>query len=206
MEPECRPRPPLVGRPAVPRAGSVRGLGTAPADGGVHPGAGTPLPAQGPADVDPGGLRPDPLRDRTQRRSVRRSHRHHLSRRHHLHQPGRVGEPPPVVCRRPPGRRVPHAEGRLPPKMGRSPGGAAHRDGDRRDQPLSHAGGARAVARAVRGAVATGRHRLRSVRRPRSRCPQLRLLPGCPLHAGGDAVRNHGSPPKGAPTSPSLGR
>ena len=41
---------------------------------------------------------------------------------------------------------------------------------------------------AVRRAALPDRHRLRSVHRPRPRCAQLRLLPGCALHAGGDAV------------------
>ena len=51
--------------------------------------------------------------------------------------------------------------------------------------------GARAVARDQRRAAAADRHALRSVHRARPRCAELRLLPGRPLHPGGDAVRHH---------------
>ena len=42
--------------------------------------------------------------------------------------------------------------------------------------------------RALRHAAAADRHGLRSVHRARPRCAELRLLPGCPLHARGHAV------------------
>ena len=42
-----------------------------------------------------------------------------------------------------------------------------------------------------RRAAAADRHALRSVHRARPRCAELRLLPGRPLHRGGDAVRAH---------------
>ena len=42
-----------------------------------------------------------------------------------------------------------------------------------------------------RRAAAADRHAVRSVHRARARCAQLRLLPGCAFHAGGDAVGHH---------------
>ena len=42
-----------------------------------------------------------------------------------------------------------------------------------------------------RRAAAAGRHAVRSLHRARARCAQLRLLPGCALHPGGDAVGHH---------------
>ena len=42
-----------------------------------------------------------------------------------------------------------------------------------------------------RRAAAADRHAVRSVHRARPRCAQLRLLPGCALHPGGDAVGHH---------------
>ena len=44
------------------------------------------------------------------------------------------------------------------------------------------------VAFDQRRAAHSDRHAVRSVHRPRPRCAQLRLLPGRPLHLGGDAV------------------
>ena len=51
--------------------------------------------------------------------------------------------------------------------------------------------GAGAVALAVRRAAAAGRHAVRSVRLPRPRCAELRLLPGRALHRRRHAVGHH---------------
>ena len=72
-----------------------------------------------------------------------------------------------------------------------SPQGPAYRARHRRDEPVHPAVGARAVAQHQWRAAAADRHAVRSLHRARSRCAQLRLLPGCALHAGGDAVRHH---------------
>ena len=66
--------------------------------------------------------------------------------------------------------------------------------------------GARAVAFAVRRAAPAGRHALRSLHPARPRCAQLRLLPGCPLPAGGDAVGHHAGARRAARTSRSARR
>ena len=66
--------------------------------------------------------------------------------------------------------------------------GAAYRARHRRDEPVPAAVGARPLAFPVRRAADPDRHALRPVHRPRPRCAQLRLLPGRPLHPGGDAV------------------
>ena len=58
--------------------------------------------------------------------------------------------------------------------------GARHR----REQPVPQPRQPRPRPRAVRGSPAPRGHALRSVHRPRSRCPYLRLLPGCPVHPG----------------------
>ena len=57
-----------------------------------------------------------------------------------------------------------------------------------------------------RRAAAADRHAVRSLHRARPRCAQLRLLPGRPLHGGGDAVRHHAAPAKAARTSRSPSR
>ena len=72
-----------------------------------------------------------------------------------------------------------------------TPHGPAHRARHRREQPVPPARRARPRAPAVRRAPAADRHALRSVHRARPRCAELRLLPGCALHAGGDAVGHH---------------
>ena len=69
--------------------------------------------------------------------------------------------------------------------------GPAPRTRHRRDEPVHHAVGARAVACDQWRAAAAGRHAVRSLHRARPRCAELCLLPGCALHGGGDAVGHH---------------
>ena len=72
-----------------------------------------------------------------------------------------------------------------------SPKGPAHRAGDRREQSVHPAGGARPVGAAVRRAAAADRHGVRSVHQPRPRCAQLRLLSGRAVHSRGHAGGAH---------------
>ena len=142
-------------------------------------------------DVDAAGLRPDPGGDRTQRCGFRRPHRHHLARRHGLDQSGRLGQSPQIV--RPPARQGPFQGGEnsvhlcLGLRARRPAYGAGHRG----DESLHSSLGAGTVASIVRRPAVAGGHALRSLHRPRSGCAQLRLLPGFPFPAGGDAFRHH---------------
>ena len=86
-------------------------------------------------------------------------------------------------------RSVPAGEDPVDLQLGLFAQGTASRTRHRRDEPVHHALGARAVARDQRRAAAAGRHAVRSLHRARPRCAELRLLPGCALHGGGDAVR-----------------
>ena len=69
--------------------------------------------------------------------------------------------------------------------------GPAYRARHRRDEPVHPALGARPVAFDQRRAPAADRHALRSLHPARPRCAELCLLPGCPLHGGGDALGHH---------------
>ena len=151
-----------------------------------------PAPAQKRRpDVHPAGLRPDPGRDRAQRRSLRGPHRHHLARRDGLDQSRRLGQSPQIV-------RPPACQGSLPRRensfdlcLGFRAGRPAYGTGHRRDEFVHPAVGAGPVASAVRGAAAADGHAVRSLHRARLGCAQLRLLPGFPFPSGGDAVGHH---------------
>ena len=166
-----------------------------------------PVPERLPAPSQPtlstqAGLRPDPARDRARDDRLRRPHRHDLARRHRLDQSRRLGEPARPVRPRGDGRHRSRKE-RIPSTFNWdfSPAGPAHRARHRRDRTCSSLlVGARPVAFALRRAAAAGRHALRSLHRARPRCAELRLLPGCPLHPGGDAVgRDAGAGGRRAP-------
>ena len=119
---------------------------------------------------------------------LQQAHRHHLARRHGLDQSRRLGEPArPVGAHRGRGR-VPRAQGRVGPALAQDAARPAPRARHRREQPLHPARGDGAQPPAVRRAPAADRHALRSLHRPRPRCAELRLLPGCPLHGRGHAL------------------
>ena len=90
-----------------------------------------------------------------------------------------------------PGGPVQGARADVAAALGDEPQGPAFRARHRRDEPVPDAGLARAVALAVRRAAAAGGHALRSLRVPRPRCAELRLLPGCALHRRRHAVGHH---------------
>lgn len=69
--------------------------------------------------------------------------------------------------------------------------GAASRTRYCRDEPVHHDVGPGSLAPDQWRAAAAGRHALRSLHRARPRCAELRLLSGCSLHGGGDALRHH---------------
>ena len=122
---------------------------------------------------------------------IRQPHRHHIARRDRLHQSRRLGQPSRAVRARGDGRYVQERAHPLHLHLGILAQGPAHRARHCRDEPVHHAVGARPVALDQRRAPVADRHALRSIHRARSRCAQLRLLPGRPLHCGGDAVRHH---------------
>ena len=96
--------------------------------------------------------------------------------------------------------RVPRAEGRVGPDVAQDAARPAHRARHRREQPVHPARRARPQPSALRRAAAADRHALRSVHRPRPRCAELRLLPGCALHDRGHAVgRDPGARRRRAP-------
>ena len=139
----------------------------------------------------PGHLRPHPARPRQVGSSPRRPHRHHLARRHRLDQPRRLGQPARPVPPAGNGRRLCQSKDCVRTKMGGHKQGPAHRARHRREQPFSHARRIGARRRPVRHAPLSRRHALRPVHRPRPRCLELRLLPGCALHPRRDAERHH---------------
>ena len=121
--------------------------------------------------------------------AARRPHRHHLARRHRLDQSRRLGEPARPVPPAGPCRRVRRGQNPLGPEMGRRPTAGQHIELGIAENNLFLMLAALGLAGDLFGdAAVPDRHRLRSVHRPRPRCAQLRLLPGCALHAGGDAV------------------
>ena len=122
---------------------------------------------------------------------ARRAHRHHVARRDGLDQSRPVGEPPRPVRAREHGRHLQERAHPFDLQLGVLAEGPAHRARHRRDESVHHAVGARPLAFDQRRAAAADRHALRSVHRPRPRCAELCLLPGRPLHSGGDAVRRH---------------
>ena len=152
-------------------------------------GSGRPRLPRSARRLDAAGFRANPERAGARKVSTRRPHRHHLARRDRLHQPRPVREPPRAVRPRGARRRLQARAHPLNLHLGYLAEGPALRARHRRKQSLPHARGARAVAFAVRRAALSGRHALRSVHRPRPRCAELRLLPGRPLHPGGDARR-----------------
>ncbi len=119
------------------------------------------------------------------------AHRHDLARRHGLDQSRSVGEPARPVRARREGGFIPQRENSLHVQLGLLAQGAASRARHRRDEPVHHALGARPVAPDQRRAALAGRHALRSLHRARPRCIELRLLPGCALHGGRDALGHH---------------
>ena len=176
---------------SIPRRRAVRARRAAPAEGAAHPGAGRIPGAAAGGDLDANRLRRHPQRDRPRRRRLRPPHRHHLARRHRVHQSRALGEPARAVRARGHGR---HLQARAHPfdlQLGLLAAGPAYRARHRRDEPVHPAVGARALAFDQRRAAAAGRHAVRSLHRARARCAQLRLLPGCAFHPGGDAVRHH---------------
>ena len=88
-------------------------------------------------------------------------------------------------------RSVPAGEDPLDLQLGFFAEGPAPRTRHRRDEPVHPAVGAGTVACDQRRAAAADRHAVRSLHPARPRCAELRLLPGCALHGGGDAVRHH---------------
>ena len=122
---------------------------------------------------------------------VGRTHRDDVARCHRLDQSRRLGQPPRAVCEGRKSRPVPAGEDSLHLQLGLLAQGPASGARHCRDEPVHHAVRARAVAPDQRRAAVAGRHALRSLHRARPRCAELRLLPGCALHAGGDALGHH---------------
>ena len=152
----------------------------------------TTLPSPFQADdLDADRLRRHPQRARPRRRRFRAPHRHHLAGRDGLHQSRRLGQPPRPVRARGDGRHLQERAHPVDLQLGILAQGPAHRARHRRDEPVHPAVGARPLAQHQWRAAAADRHAVRSLHRARPRCAQLRLLPGRPLHSGGDAVRHH---------------
>ena len=101
-----------------------------------------------------------------------------------FHQSGAVGEPARHLRPAYPQRRVPRRQAGERAALGHVAEGPAHRTRHRRAEPVSAAGRGGVGAGDDRGAGAAGRHGVRSVRQPRPRCADLRLLPGCAVPAG----------------------
>ena len=116
------------------------------------------------------------------------AHRHHLARRHRLDQSRTVGQSPRPVRAREHGRHVQERAHPLDLQLGVLAEGTAHRARHRRDEPVHPALRAWPVAFDQRRTAAADRHALRPVHRARPRCAELRLLPGRPLHRGGNAI------------------
>ena len=141
------------------------------------------------------------------RGGVRRPHRHHLARRHRVDQPRRLGEPARHL--RPPRHegRLPRGEGGLGPALGDVAGRASTSSSASPRTTCSWLLAAMGLSHsAVRRPPAAGRHALRPVHPARARCAELRLLPGCALPAGGDAVGHQRWPRRAARTSRSPPR
>ena len=162
-----------------------------------HDAAPMPVPASLPQGrraahgIDPGSVRADHGRARAQRPAAGRAHRHHLAGRHGLDQARRLGRPARRVQPPRPRGRVPRRAGGLADALAREPHRPASRARHRREQPVPQPREPGPRPRAVRRPPAAGRHALRPVHRPRPRCAELRLLPGRPLPAGGDALGHH---------------
>ena len=118
-----------------------------------------------------------------------RAYRHHRARRDGLDQSRPVGEPARHLRPAHPQRRVPRRQAGVRAALGHVAEGPAHRARHRRAEPVPAAGRGRAGAGADRRAAAADRHGVRSVRQPRPRCADLRLLPGRAVPAGLHAVR-----------------
>ena len=102
-----------------------------------------------------------------------------------------MGEPPRPVRSRGFSRYLQKRAHPLDFQLGVLPEGPAHRTRDCRDELVLCAVSAGSVACHQWRAASADRHIVRSVHRPRARCPQLCLLSGRALHSGRDAVRNH---------------
>src|SRR5664280_2794570 len=102
-----------------------------------------------------------------------------------------MGEPARIVRARGDGRHLQERTHPIDIQLGILTQRPAHRARHRREQPVRAALGARLVSQYQRRALAADRHAVRSLHRARTRCAQLRLLPGCALHSGRDAVRHH---------------
>ena len=156
--------------------------------------------------IDPGGVRADPARPVQGRRRARGPDRHHLARRDRLDQPRRVGQPARPVSPRPCRRRLCSGKDCLGTKVVGGKQRPACRARHRREQSVPDARRRGPVGRPVRNPPVPDRHALRPVHRPRPRCAQLRLLPGCALPARRDAQRHHARARKAARTSRSTRR
>ena len=88
-------------------------------------------------------------------------------------------------------RPVPEREDPLDLQLGLFAEGTAYRARHRRDEPVYHDVGARAVACHQRRAAAADRDAVRSLHPARPRCAELCLLPGRAFHGGGDAVGHY---------------
>ena len=101
----------------------------------------------GGADVDAAGLWPGAQRTRARRQRTGGAHRHRVARRHGVDQSRRLGQPPRAVRQGREPRSVPAGEDPLDLQLGFFAEGPAPRTRHRRDEPVHHAVGARAVAR-----------------------------------------------------------
>ena len=97
-----------------------------------------------------------------------------------------------LFARREAGRHCSRASASRPPSTGSSRRKGQHIELGIAEMNLFILLSALGLSHAInRRAADPDRHALRSVHPARPRCAELRLLPGCPLHPGGDAVGHH---------------
>ena len=142
--------------------------------------------------VDPGGVRPDPRRDRQDRQRrwpTASSPPRPTSPSRPTSAPGSTGAACSAARAR---RRLPDASASpSAQKWAYAPTGQHIELGIAENNLFLLLGARWACRTAVRRAAAAGRHGLRPVHRPRPRCAELRLLPGRALPAGRDALGRH---------------
>jgi pyruvate dehydrogenase E1 component len=106
-------------------------------------------------------------------------------------QSRRLGQPSRPVRARENGRYIQERAHSFNVPLGLFAQRPAYRARHRRDEPVHPVVRARALARDQRRAADPDRHAVRPLHPARARCAQLCMLPGRPLHSGGDALGHH---------------